>query len=150
MSGLHASGKPAAEGRFVRAGDLEPISFAPGLDFRPVLGERMLANFAYYEPHAVAPLHVHEEEQIVIVIQGAQRGGGLAGGQVGPVGAGGQAGREEHPGVIDDVVVEQGVVAGHHADHDGRGEFVADRAQQGGPAAAGQADAGRPAGGIGP
>ena len=68
---LHASGKPTAEGRFVRAGDLEPISFAPGLDFRPVLGERMLANFAYYEPHAVAPLHVHEEEQIVIVIQGA-------------------------------------------------------------------------------
>jgi hypothetical protein len=46
---LHASGKPTAEGRFVRAGDLEPISFAPGLDFRPVLGERMLANFAYYE-----------------------------------------------------------------------------------------------------
>jgi hypothetical protein len=32
---LHASGKPTAEGGFVRAGDLEPISFAPGLDFRP-------------------------------------------------------------------------------------------------------------------
>jgi quercetin dioxygenase-like cupin family protein len=68
---LHAAGQPTARGRFVRTADLEPISFAPGLDFRPVLGDRMLANFAYYEPHAVAPLHVHEEEQIVIVISGA-------------------------------------------------------------------------------
>jgi Cupin domain len=67
---LHAAGKPTARGRFVRA-DLKPVSFAPGLDFRPVLGERMLANFAYYEPHAVAPLHVHSEQQIVIVIQRA-------------------------------------------------------------------------------
>jgi hypothetical protein len=42
---LHAAGKPTARGRFVRA-DLKPVSFAPGLDFRPVLGERMLATFA--------------------------------------------------------------------------------------------------------
>ena len=68
---LRAAGQATAPGRFVRTADLEPISFAPGLDFRPVLGDRMLANFAYYEPHAVAPLHVHEEEQIVIVIRGA-------------------------------------------------------------------------------
>ncbi len=68
---LHAAGRPTARGRFVRAAGFAPVSFAPGLDFRPVPGERMLVNFAYYEPHAVAPLHVHSEKQIVIVIQGA-------------------------------------------------------------------------------
>ena len=44
--------------------------FLPGLGFRPVLGQRGMANFVSFEPGTEAPRHVHEEEQIVIVIDG--------------------------------------------------------------------------------
>ena len=42
----------------------------PGLEFRPVLGESTLTNFVHFEPNTEAPMHVHEEEQIVIVLDG--------------------------------------------------------------------------------
>ena len=47
-----------------------PVEFLPGLGFRPVLGQRGMANFVSFEPGTEAPRHVHEEEQIVIVIDG--------------------------------------------------------------------------------
>jgi quercetin dioxygenase-like cupin family protein len=63
-------GEPTAAGRFVEVSGLEPVSFLPGLDFRPVLGEDTMVNFVQFAPHTEAPRHAHAEEQIVIVLEG--------------------------------------------------------------------------------
>ena len=65
-----ALGEPAGPGRYVNVDALPPVEFVPGLGFRPVLGQRVMTNFVSYGPGAVAPRHVHEEEQIVIVVDG--------------------------------------------------------------------------------
>jgi unsaturated pyranuronate lyase len=65
-----ALGEPAGAGRYVRVDAITPAEFLPGLTFRPVLGQRAMANFVNYEPGAEAPRHVHEEEQMVIVLDG--------------------------------------------------------------------------------
>ncbi len=65
-----ALGEPAGEGRYVHLDSIEPVEFVPGLGFRPVLGQRAMTNFVSFEPGAVAPKHVHEEEQIVIILDG--------------------------------------------------------------------------------
>lgn len=65
-----AGGVPTAPGRYVDVDKVPPVEFVPGLEFRPVLGERTMVNFVSFEPHTEAPLHVHEEEQIVIVLEG--------------------------------------------------------------------------------
>jgi quercetin dioxygenase-like cupin family protein len=65
-----AHGSPAAPGRYVEVGGLDPVEFVPGLTFRPVLGERTMANFVTFAPHTEAPLHVHSEEQITFVLDG--------------------------------------------------------------------------------
>jgi len=46
------------------------VEFVPGLVFRPVVGDQLMANFVRYNPNTVAPLHTHEEEQITVVIEG--------------------------------------------------------------------------------
>lgn len=65
-----AGGLPAAPGRYVDVNSIPAVEFVPGLEFRPVLGERTMVNFVTFEPHTEAPMHVHEEEQIVIVLEG--------------------------------------------------------------------------------
>jgi len=65
-----AQGEPAGQGRFVNVDSLSPVEFVPGLGFRPVLGQRAMTNFVSFGPGAVAPHHVHEEEQIVIILDG--------------------------------------------------------------------------------
>jgi quercetin dioxygenase-like cupin family protein len=65
-----AGATPTAPGRYVEVAGVEPVEFVPGLEFRPVLGEQTLSNFVRFEPHTEAPVHVHEEEQIVIVLDG--------------------------------------------------------------------------------
>ncbi len=65
-----ALGEPAGTGRYVNVDALDPVEFVPGLGFRPVLGERAMANFVSFAPGTTAPRHVHEEEQIVIVLEG--------------------------------------------------------------------------------
>lgn len=65
-----AHGEPAAPGRFVRIDDIAPVAFVEGLDFRAVLGEEALLSFATFAPHTEAPLHVHAEEQLTIVLTG--------------------------------------------------------------------------------
>ncbi len=67
---LEASGEPTSAGRFVGPHDVAPVEFIDGLQFRPVIGERMLANYVHFDRNATAPRHVHEEEQIVIVLGG--------------------------------------------------------------------------------
>ena len=63
-------GIPAGPGRYVNVDELTPVEFLPGLGFRPVLGQKGMTNFVSFEPGATAPRHVHEEEQIVIVLEG--------------------------------------------------------------------------------
>jgi quercetin dioxygenase-like cupin family protein len=65
-----ALGQPAAPGRYVKVDSVSLAELLPGLEFRPVLGERMMANFVDFAPGVQAPRHVHEEEQIVIVLEG--------------------------------------------------------------------------------
>ena len=63
-------GTPAGPGRYVNVDELTPVEFLPGLGFRPVLGQKAMTNFVSFEPGAIAPRHVHEEEQIVVVLDG--------------------------------------------------------------------------------
>jgi quercetin dioxygenase-like cupin family protein len=65
-----AQGEPAGPGRYVNVDEISPVEFVPGLGFRPVTGQRAMTNFVRFEPGAEAPRHVHEEEQIVIVLDG--------------------------------------------------------------------------------
>ena len=65
-----ALGEPAGPGRYVRIDEIPSAEFAPGLTFRPVLGEGVLTNFVHFTPGSEAPRHVHEEEQIVIILDG--------------------------------------------------------------------------------
>ena len=65
------SGAPTEPGRYVRIdADLPALDFAPGLTLRPLVGRNLLTSFVRYEPHAEAPLHAHEEEQVFIVLEG--------------------------------------------------------------------------------
>lgn len=63
-------GEPSHPGRYVSIDELTATEFVPGLGFRPVLGHNAMVNFVSFEPGAEAPRHVHEEEQIVIVLEG--------------------------------------------------------------------------------
>jgi quercetin dioxygenase-like cupin family protein len=63
-------GEPTGPGRYVNVDAVTPVEFLPGLGFRPVLGQKAMANFVTFEPGTTAPRHVHEEEQIVIVLDG--------------------------------------------------------------------------------
>lgn len=65
-----AAGTPTAGGRFVRVDDVEQVTFLEGLTFRPILGEKVLVNHVYFDPHVEAPTHVHVEEQVVVVLEG--------------------------------------------------------------------------------
>ena len=68
---LDAGGTPTKPGRFVTLADVGGVKFVAGLTFQPVLGESVLANFVTFEPHAEAPMHVHVEEQVVVVLEGS-------------------------------------------------------------------------------
>jgi quercetin dioxygenase-like cupin family protein len=63
-------GTSAGPGRYVNVDAVTPVEFLPGLGFRPVLGQKAMTNFVTFEPDTTAPRHVHEEEQIVIVLDG--------------------------------------------------------------------------------
>jgi quercetin dioxygenase-like cupin family protein len=65
-----ALGEPAGAGRYVHVDSIKPTEFVPGLGFRPVLGQRGMVNFVNFAPGTEAPRHVHEEEQIVVVLDG--------------------------------------------------------------------------------
>lgn len=58
------------EGKYFDVDAIPPVEFARGLEFRPVIGTRLLVNFVRYQPRSVAPLHAHEEEQVTFVLEG--------------------------------------------------------------------------------
>jgi quercetin dioxygenase-like cupin family protein len=64
-------GEGATGGTYVEVDkDVSAVEFVPGLVFRPVVGDQLMANFVRYNPNTAAPLHTHEEEQITVVIEG--------------------------------------------------------------------------------
>lgn len=65
-----AGGTPTAKGRYVRVADVDAVEFVKGLEFRPVLAEHTMVNFVEFAERTTAPMHVHEEEQITIVLDG--------------------------------------------------------------------------------
>ncbi len=58
------------QGAFVSWEGLAPIEMVPGLNFQPVLGEKLMVNFVSFAPHTEAPRHWHDEEQITFVLDG--------------------------------------------------------------------------------
>jgi unsaturated pyranuronate lyase len=50
--------------------DLPQVEMSAGLVFRPLVGQNILLSFVRFEPHTEAPLHAHEEEQALIVLEG--------------------------------------------------------------------------------
>ena len=62
--------RPTGEGRYVDISQLDVVEFVAGLEFRPVVGERMMVNFVHYAPNTEAPSHAHAEEQVTFVIDG--------------------------------------------------------------------------------
>lgn len=67
---VDADGTPTAPGRYVDVEAISPVEFVRGLRFQPVLGEHTMLNFVSFDKHTEAPHHVHQEEQIVIVLEG--------------------------------------------------------------------------------
>ena len=67
---LEGALEPTAEGRYVDVSAIEPVSFVPGLNFQPVLGEHTMVNVVSFDPGTEAPRHAHAEEQIVLVLDG--------------------------------------------------------------------------------
>jgi quercetin dioxygenase-like cupin family protein len=60
----------AGTGAYVDVAALPMVEFVPGLEFRPVVGERMMVNFVHYQPYTDAPSHTHAEEQVTFVLEG--------------------------------------------------------------------------------
>jgi unsaturated pyranuronate lyase len=64
-------GEGATGGAYVEVDkDVSALEFVPGLVFRPVVGNQLMASFVRYNPNTAAPVHTHEEEQITVVIEG--------------------------------------------------------------------------------
>ncbi len=62
---------PEAEPAFLTVlQDVMGLEPHPGVTLRPVFGKGMTVSFVYMEPHSVAPVHQHPQEQIGTVIEG--------------------------------------------------------------------------------
>jgi quercetin dioxygenase-like cupin family protein len=57
-------------GAYVEVEELPMVEFVPGLEFRPMVGERTMVNFVHYQPRTEAPSHSHAEEQVTFVLEG--------------------------------------------------------------------------------
>src|ERR1035437_3936547 len=67
---MRAAAAPSEAGRYVDVAPMDPGEVLPGLGIRPVVSKRMMVNFASFAPNTEAPMHVHAEEQIAIVVEG--------------------------------------------------------------------------------
>jgi quercetin dioxygenase-like cupin family protein len=50
--------------------DVLGLDVEPGLTLRPVFGKNLTMSFVAMEPHSVAPVHQHPQEQIGTMIEG--------------------------------------------------------------------------------
>lgn len=55
----------------VRAGELPQLTLGEGISARPIVGSRVHLQEVVLEPNAVAPVHVHDEEQIGYIVSGS-------------------------------------------------------------------------------
>lgn len=51
--------------------DPPSLQVEPGVTIRPVLGQRLNLNVVHFDPHSVAPVHQHAEEQLGTVLEGS-------------------------------------------------------------------------------
>jgi len=51
--------------------DLPGLNVEPGLVLRPVFGQNMTLSFVFMQPHSIAPVHQHAQEQIGTIIEGS-------------------------------------------------------------------------------
>jgi quercetin dioxygenase-like cupin family protein len=51
--------------------DVVGLLVEPGLILRPVFGRNMTMSFVSMDPHSVAPVHRHPQEQIGTIIEGS-------------------------------------------------------------------------------
>lgn len=59
--------------RLYRLSEVPLITLVPGARSRLVTGERAMASFIEMDPGMEFPIHKHESEQIMIVLQGSMR-----------------------------------------------------------------------------
>jgi quercetin dioxygenase-like cupin family protein len=59
----------SAKGDWVNWSELEPLAMV-GLQFQPIVGDKLMVNFVRFPPNGEAPLHWHDEEQIAFVLEG--------------------------------------------------------------------------------
>ena len=59
-----------APGRFVNVSELDPLELVPGLEFRPLTTDTVMANFVSFQPDSTAAMHHHVEQQITILLSG--------------------------------------------------------------------------------
>jgi quercetin dioxygenase-like cupin family protein len=64
------SAQSGTGGEIVAWSAIAPIEMLPGLNFQPVVGEKLMVNFVSFAPNTEAPRHWHDEEQITFVIDG--------------------------------------------------------------------------------
>jgi quercetin dioxygenase-like cupin family protein len=70
------SGQPASNAthppRFLSVElDVPEVEAAPGVWMRPMFGDRLNLSLVRMEPHAVAAVHEHSEEQIGFLLDGS-------------------------------------------------------------------------------
>jgi len=56
---------------FLQVQDVVGLPVEPGLVLRPIFGKNLTMSFVFMEPHSVAPVHQHPQEQIGTIIEGA-------------------------------------------------------------------------------
>lgn len=58
------------EPRVYQIEKVKAIQPSPGVRMRGIIGDKLMANFVYSEPHVEVPVHQHEQEQITIILEG--------------------------------------------------------------------------------
>jgi quercetin dioxygenase-like cupin family protein len=46
------------------------FEMSPGLGFRPVIGQGLAVNMVSFAPNTVVPVHAHDEEQVLLMLEG--------------------------------------------------------------------------------
>jgi quercetin dioxygenase-like cupin family protein len=62
--------QPGAAGRFTHVDGVPPIEAAPGVVLHAVSGEQVMLSYVTIAPHSTAPVHVHSEEQMGVIVSG--------------------------------------------------------------------------------
>ena len=61
---------PSFPPTYTSTAEIPFVNLGEGIRFKPIFGRNILFNYVYFDPHAVAPVHQHPEEQIGTVLEG--------------------------------------------------------------------------------